>query len=204
MDVRGVIGLTGGIACGKSEAAAVLRAEGVPVLDTDAVAHALLQPGHAVFESVVAAFGRGYLTDAGDIDRRKLGGFVFADDEARAKLNGIMHPEIYRVSAVWVSEQKARHAWVVVMVPLLYETGAEKRFERVIVVAADEEIMMRRMSARGWSHDEATARLRAQLPVAEKVCRADAVIWNNGDLAALKDEVLRIWRQLVLQAGKEK
>lgn len=191
-----MIGLTGGIACGKSEVAAILRGKGVPVLDTDAVAHALLQPGQAVFDAVIAAFGKMYLTDEGTVNRKALGTLVFGDDDARKKLNGLMHPEIYRQSAAWVIEQRATHPWVVVMIPLLFENGADHRFEKIVVVAADEAVMLKRMAARGWTEEASQARMRAQWPVAEKVRRADAVIWNNGDLEALNEATWKAWRMI--------
>ncbi len=195
------IALTGGIACGKSEVAGILREQGVPVLDTDAVGHKLLVPGHAAFEQVLSVYGRGILDEEGAIDRRKLGAMVFADGEARDRLNAILHPAIYHETFAWLDEQRATHRHVVAMVPLLYETGADKRFEKVIVVAADEDIMMRRMRMRGWTDDEALARMKAQMSLREKVRRADVVIWNNEDLPSLKARALEAW--LEVTEGKE-
>jgi dephospho-CoA kinase len=195
------IALTGGIACGKSEVAGILREQGVPVLDTDAVGHKLLVPGYAAFEQVLSVFGQGILDEEGAIDRRKLGAMVFADGEARDRLNAILHPAIYHETFAWIDEQRVTHRHVVAMVPLLYETGADKRFEKVIVVAADEDIMMRRMRMRGWTDDEALARMKAQMSLREKVRRADVVIWNNEDLPSLKARALEAW--LEVTEGKE-
>ncbi|MGA1194838.1 MAG: dephospho-CoA kinase [Kiritimatiellia bacterium] len=199
--IYGAIALTGGIACGKSEVAGILREQGVPVLDTDAVGHKLLVPGYAAFEQVLSVFGQGILDEEGAIDRRKLGAMVFADGEARDRLNAILHPAIYHETFAWLDEQRATHRHVVAMVPLLYETGADKRFEKVIVVAADEDIMMRRMRMRGWTDDEALARMKAQMSLREKVRRADVVIWNNEDLPSLKARALEAW--LEVTEGKE-
>lgn len=199
--IPGGIALTGGIACGKSEVAGILRAMGVPVLDTDTVGHQLLVPGHAAFEQVLSVFGSGILDTEGSIDRRKLGALVFADDEARDRLNAILHPAIYHATFVWLEEQLNHHRHAVAMVPLLYETGAEKRFEQVMVVAADEAIMLRRMRMRGWTDDEARARMKAQMSLREKVRRADTVIWNNEDLPSLKARALEAWHHVT--EGKE-
>jgi dephospho-CoA kinase len=199
--IPGAVALTGGIACGKSEVAGILRERGVPVLDTDAVGHQLLVPGHAAFEQVLSVFGHGILDDEGAIDRRKLGALVFADGEARDRLNAILHPAIYYETFAWLAEQLATHRHAVAMVPLLFETGADKRFEKVIAVAADEDIMMRRMRMRGWTDDEARARMKAQMSPREKVRRADVVIWNNEDLPSLKARALEAWVELT--EGKE-
>lgn len=193
------VALTGGIACGKSEVAGILKAGGVPVIDSDELAHALLAPDHRIHEQVIGVFGAAVTSPEGGIDRRKLAALVFSDADAREKLNAIMHPEIYRQIFAWLDAQAATHA--VAMIPLLYETGAEKQFDRVLVVAADEEQAMRRMRTRGWSEQEAKNRMAAQWPVAEKVRRADAVIYNNKDLNHLKGETWKIWKQVT--EGKE-
>lgn len=195
------VALTGGLACGKSEVAGILRGEGVPVIDTDALAHALLAPGHRVFEQVVATFGKYYLTEEGAIDRRKLGRLVFQDPAARATLNGLMHPAIYDEVFAWIDREHQTHAAAVAMIPLLYETGMETRFDAVIAVASDEALMIRRMLTRGWTEDDVRARMAAQWPVAEKARRAGYVIWNNEDLSALKEQVLITWRAVM--EGKE-
>ena len=195
------IALTGGSACGKSEVAGILRGEGVPVIDADALAHALLAPGHRVFEKVVQTFGKYYLTEEGVIDRRKLGRLVFKEPAARATLNGLMHPAIYEEVFAWISREQQTHDAAVAMIPLLYETGMEARFDCVISVAADENLMVQRMLARGWTEDDVRARIAAQWPVAEKARRADYVIWNNEDLPALKERVLNTWRAVM--EGKE-
>jgi dephospho-CoA kinase len=202
MKRSGSVALTGGIACGKSEAASFLAAAGVPVLDTDAVGHELLSPDHWIFEKLVQTFGRGCLDahEAG-IDRKKLGAIVFRDAEARATLNAIMHPVIYRRVDEWLDEALDRQTHAVVMIPLLYETGAESRFETVLVVASNDAIVRSRLAARGLNAEEIELRLAAQLPLSEKVSRAHGVIWNNEDLETLKGNTMRVWRAAVL--GKE-
>jgi len=194
----GAIGLTGGIACGKSETAGVLRSEGIPVYDTDVAAHALLEPGHWVYEKVVQVFGRHYVRAEGGIDRRKLGELVFRDSGQREILNQIMHPVIFKAMLEWLDDQLTRVDHAVVMVPLLYETGAEKYVEKVLVIAADEERVIERLRNRGLTREEAMARINSQMPLAEKIRRADAVIWNNDDVSALRKTVVEIWKDKIL------
>ncbi len=195
------IALTGGIACGKSEVAGILSGMGVPVLDTDQVGHELLHPGHAIFEKVISVFGRDIVNSEGLIDRRRLGRIVFAGDEARERLNALLHPAIYQEAFSWLASHRAGHSHAVVMVPLLYETAAEKKFDRVIVVAAREDLMLRRMRMRGWTDEEAKARMKAQISLREKIRRADVVIYNNEDLPSLKTRTLDAWR--LVTEGKE-
>jgi len=202
MKNRGAIGLTGGIACGKSEVAGILRREGVPVLDTDAVAHGLLTPGHWVFEKVVQAFGREYLDHEGGINRRKLGKYIFDHDDARSELNRIMHPVILSEMEQWIKETLKNNAHAVAIVPLLFETGADELVEKVLVVAADDHRVRARLQDRGWTDEEISARIQAQLPLESKIARADSVIWNNEDLPALREATRNIWNQTIL--GKEK
>jgi len=198
MKRRGAIGLTGGIACGKSEVAGVLRDEGIPVYDTDTAAHALLEPGHWVYEKIIQEFGLEYVRPEGGIDRRKLGELVFHDSAQREKLNQIMHPVIFKTMLEWLDDQLTRVDHAVVMVPLLFETGAEKYVEKVMVIAADEQRVFERLRNRGLTREDALARINSQLPLTEKVRRADAVIWNNDDLSALKKSVVEIWNNKIL------
>ena len=195
-----VIGLTGGVGCGKSTVAQIITRLGVPVLDTDAVAHELLLPGSPVLERVISEFGETYRNGNG-LDRRKLGKRVFADRKALERLNALMHPDVFQRMHQWLEETLAGHEQAVVMIPLLFETGAERWCDAVITVAADEHVVLQRLADRGWSETEARARMAAQLPLAEKVRRADAVIWNNEGLDALSQAVMKIWN--TMQCGKE-
>ena len=195
-----VIGLTGGVGCGKSTVAQIITRLGVPVLDTDAVAHELLLPGSPVLERVISEFGETYRNGNG-LDRRKLGKRVFADRKALERLNALMHPDVFQRMHQWLAETLAGHEQAVVMIPLLFETGAERWCDAVITVAADEHVVLQRLADRGWSETEARARMGAQLPLAEKVKRADAVIWNNEGLDALSQAVMKIWN--TMQCGKE-
>ncbi|HMP89931.1 MAG TPA: dephospho-CoA kinase [Kiritimatiellia bacterium] len=199
--MSGAIGLTGGFGCGKSEVAGMLRAGGIPVLDTDAMAHELLAPGHWVFEKIVHEFGRDYMNEEGGINRRKLGRYIFEDDAAREKLNRIMHPVILADMELWLNDELTRHAHAVAMVPLLFETGSDAIMNKCLVVAADDPLIYARLRQRGWTDVEISARIRSQLPVQEKIRRADGVIWNNEDLSSLRKRTWDTWNKIVL--GKE-
>ncbi len=191
------IALTGGVACGKSEVANFLVADGIPVLDADRVAHELLTPGHAVFEAVVQAFGPSYLNDEGLVDRRRFGKLVFADAAVRERLNQLMHPAVYACIWEWLEQQRVAGQFAAVaMIPLLYETRMEDRFDRVLAVAADPERAIGRMMTRGWSAEEAKARMAAQWPLEEKIRRADETIWNNEDLHQLKNATRLAWSRV--------
>jgi dephospho-CoA kinase len=181
------IGLTGGIACGKSTLAEGLRARGWHVIDTDRIAHQLLQPGEEVWKNVVDAFGSSILQPDQSIDRKVLGRLVFADPLLRAKLNEITHPAI---RSVWQREREERarthptHS-LAVMIPLLFECELEQMFSAVWCVGASRVAQMNRLKARGLSVAEAALRLASQMPVAEKMARSAIAFWGEGTPAAL-------------------
>ena len=191
------VALTGGLACGKSAVGAFLAEMGVAVLDTDTVGHELLKKGSRVLDGVVAIFGAGILAPNGDADRKKIAERVFADAGALQRLNGVMHPPIMARVGEWVGETTLAGRDAVVMVPLLFEIGAEQGWDAVICVTADEDRVMERLRARGWSDEVSRRRLGAQWPVAEKARRSNLVIENNGTLDDLKRKTAAAWRQLV-------
>lgn len=194
MAVQRALGVTGGIGCGKSEVARLLRAQGVPVLDTDDVAHDVLLAGTQVHRAVVERFGAAVLGADGEIDRARLGAAVFGDAGARETLNRIVHPVVMRETEAWLAA-RAPGAASAVVVPLLYEVGWLAPWRKIVCVAASEDVARQRLRARGWSDEEIDRRRGAQWPVEDKVRKADYVIWNEGSLAALADEVSRVWRQ---------
>lgn len=185
-------GLTGGIACGKSAAAAIFASLGVAVVDADQLSRDVVLPGSEGLRAVVAAFGEGVLTDAGALDRKRLGEIVFADAEKRRALEAIMHPRIFMEGRARIESFEGTDApYVLYEAALLVETGGYKGFDGLVVVAAHEDVQIARVMARdGLDEAGARARLAAQLPVARKVEVADVVIWNDGDLAALREAVL--------------
>jgi dephospho-CoA kinase len=181
------IALTGGIACGKSTLAKGLLARGWHVIDTDEIAHLLMQPGQANWKNVVDAFGPSVLQPDQSIDRKVLGRLVFADPQQRARLNEITHPAI---RSVWQREREERARThptqsLAVMIPLLYECALESAFSNVWCVGASQRTQMTRLRARGFSGEEATQRLNSQMPVADKMAKAQIAFWGEGTPATL-------------------
>ena len=176
------------IATGKSAVAELWRARGATVVDTDALAHAALEPGTETYRQIVAEFGRGILRPDGRVNRPALGEIVFNDAAQRAKLNALVHPV---VRAQWQGAQAD-----VVMIPLLYEVGAEKEFDAVVVVGCSEATQLARLAAKGLTEPQARARIAAQWPVAQKMDRGDFVIWNDGSRAILARQAEVIWSKL--------
>ena len=182
------IGLTGGIASGKTTAAERFSEWGVPVIDADAVARTVVVPGSDGLAQVVARFGAGIQTPDGQLDRRALRNRIFADPAAREDLEGILHPliraETERRAAV------VRTPYLVMAVPLLAKGGGLERFDRILVVDVDEEVQLSRVMARdGSSRDEARAILAAQSSRAERLKIADDVLINAGTVAELRNAV---------------
>lgn len=183
-----VFGLTGGIASGKSAVAAVFRDEGVPVVDADDVAREVVEPGTPGLAAIVEAFGGGVLDPSGRLDRKSLGARIFGDDDARRRLNRILHPQIGAASAAHFARHGALGAALVCYdAALLVEGGLADAFRPLVVVAAPRAMQHARLVARdGLSQAEADARLDAQAPVEAKLAAADVTIWNDADLEALR------------------
>lgn len=195
-------GLTGGIASGKTTAAAVLARFGARIVDTDELARRALDPATPAFDGVVRAFGRQILKADGTVDRVRLGDIVFADARQRQCLNAIVHPV---VRAAWQGEladlkRAGWHGVVVVVIPLLYEVAAQDQFETVMVVACTDGTQRARLRERGWNAAQADARIRAQMPMAAKMNHADFVVWNESSPAVLEQQIARIWKQLEIPA----
>ena len=192
-----VIGLTGGIATGKTTVARILADLGCVLISADRIAHQLLEPGSEVYERVKAEFGPGILGPDGRIDRAALGRIVFHQPQRRQRLNQLTHPAVIARIKEEVGELKAGGRDVVVEIPLLFEAGLAGRVEigldEIWVVAAAPGIQLARVMARdGLTAEEAERRIAAQLPLAEKIARADVVIYNNGEEGELKEEVTRV------------
>ncbi|MFH1775476.1 MAG: dephospho-CoA kinase [Chloroflexota bacterium] len=193
-----VIGLTGGIGSGKSTVAQFLAELGAVIIDADKVGHEALESGSEIWREVVAAFGRQVLTPSGDIDRRKLGEMVFASPEALSRLNRIMHPRMYDMVAAQLDEHRRRGDRVVVLeAPLLLEGGWTPLVDEVWVTVAAEDTVLKRLKERsGLSEEDSLARIRSQLPAAERTRRADVLINTDGDLSELRARVKELWRGL--------
>lgn len=184
-----VVGLTGGIGSGKSAAAEEFRRLGATVVDTDAIAHELTQPGGSAVPHVRALFGEAFVLPNGAMDRKSMRERVFADPAAKQALENLLHPLIREESARRIAE--ASGPYVVHVVPLLLESpGYRSRVDRVLVVDASEQAQLARVRARsGLSADEVRAIMRTQVSRAERLASADDVIDNSGSLEALRKQV---------------
>lgn len=190
------VGLTGGIAAGKSEVSRRLAARGAVIIDADAVAREVVAPGTAGLAQVVAAFGPSVLGPDGALDRPRLGEIVFADPGMRAKLNAIVHP---LVSQRMLQLEQAAPAGSVVVhdVPLLTENGLAPLYDVVVVVDVPAEVQLDRLTRlRGMPADQARARLDAQASRADRLAVADVVVDNSGPLAELDRQVGALWAEL--------
>jgi dephospho-CoA kinase len=197
-----VIGLTGGIASGKSTVAAMLRELGATVIDADEASRAVVEPGTPGLKAVVEAFGPDVL-DGERLDRWKLGSIIFADEAARRRLEAITHPLI----RAWMAERQREaeergEERVVLDIPLLYENGLDRGLEAVIVVYAPTEVEMERLMARNrLDRKEAARRLGTQMPIEEKKARATYVIDNSGTREQTLEQVRRVWGDITAQVG---
>lgn len=187
------VGLTGGIASGKSTVAAMLRAQGIPVLDLDHVARDVVAPGTPALAEIAARWPS--VVVGGALDRKALGAIVSADAAARRQLEAIVHPPTWTRMEAWLREQeRAGAAVAVVEAALMVETGSSRRYDKLLVVTCSEATQRARLAAREGFDAEAVSRwLAAQLPSAEKERLADAVIRNDGDRDALASAVAEAW-----------
>jgi dephospho-CoA kinase len=191
------VGLTGGIATGKSYCLARFAALGVPVVDADLLARDAVAPGSRALADVATRFGASILLPDGSLDRAALGRIVFTDRAARTDLEAIVHPEVYRRIGEWFAARPPATRLAIADIPLLFETGHDHDFERVIVAACDPQQQLRRLMQRdSLSEAEARARLNAQWPIEEKVARADYVIRTDGTVADTDSQVRTVYEML--------
>jgi len=194
-----VIGLTGSIGTGKSEAARQLEALGASIISADQVGHEAYTPNTEAWEQVVATFGNDILQEDGEIDRRKLGAVVFSDPSQLEKLNEIMHPRMARMVADKIEAFRGQGVEVVVVeAALLFEAGWDSLVEEVWVTDAPEQAVIERLNQRnGMSEEEARKRISSQMDRAERLERSDYVIENSGDMAALTSAIKELWDRRV-------
>ena len=192
-------GLTGGIASGKSTVARMLQQAGIPVLDADLVARAVVEPGTPAFQDIVAHFGPSVISPGGDLDRDVLRRLIVSSSAERLRLEGMTHPRIRAAIGEWLSAQQASgHAAAVVEAALLVETGTYKEYDLLIVVQCDEDTQLCRLMKRSsLTRAEAIGWIEAQLPVAEKARLADILIRNDGDLINLENSIEGVIQRLV-------
>jgi dephospho-CoA kinase len=211
------VGLTGGIAAGKSVVGDMFVTLGACLVQADRIAHSLMQPGEAVYNEVVRHFGREILNRDGSVNREKLAEVAFgptiAPEGKRAsrieELNRIVHPVVIRSQDAWMLEMGRQdpHAVAIVEAALILEAGASDRFDRLIVVACNAEQRIARFAARQKidleaARKEVVRRMAAQLPDEEKIKAADYVIDNSGSLSETKEKVRRVWQELRTEANR--
>ncbi len=206
---RGIIvGITGGIACGKTTVSELLTEKGAIPINADEIGHQLLKTDSPVIDDLVNAFGQGILEDSGDVSRKKLGAIVFQDKSARERLNAILHPLIIQRSRSRARQLVMEDPSCVVLLdaPLLIEAGAYNSVDLIVVVTAASETQLQRILERSHAQNrpltesEAQARIDSQMPVSEKVKYADVVIENDGTLEELNKQVDQLWNKLMNRA----
>ena len=197
-----IIGLTGGIACGKSTVSTALRARGAAIIDADALAHELSQPHQPLFNAYVQRFGREIVTENGTLDRAAIARRVFADPAVRAEVDAIAHPLIRMAAEERLRAARDENKRAAVLdVPLLFEAGWDALADETWVVALPREEQLARLLARDTSMDEgeARARIAAQMPLAEKCARADVIIDNSGTKEEIREYIGKLWKERILE-----
>lgn len=194
------VGLTGGIACGKSTVASIFVELGAHLIDFDRLAHYVQEPGKPAYKEVVHHFGKAILRQDKKIDRVKLGNIVFGDKKKIAELNNIVHPLVYQEWRVRLDKirTKEKHAVVLSDVPLLFEGKMQELFDLTVLVLIDPEEQIRRLRIRnGLSKEDAEKRLKSQMPIREKIKLADIVIDNEGSVSDTENKVKQVWEKLL-------
>jgi dephospho-CoA kinase len=189
------LGLSGGIGCGKSTVAKMLSDIGAVVIDADAIAKEVLEPGQIGYETVIHKFGDGVLDTSGNIDRKKLAELVFQDAGQLSQLEEIVHPAVV-ARVAQIRESLPNTTTVVYDTPLLVEKQLQNQFDSVLMVFADLDIRKQRLVDRGLEMADIEARLANQVSDEQRVAVADFVIVNNGSLQELRDNVTKVWHQL--------
>jgi len=192
-----LIGITGGIGMGKSAVSDYLARKGEFVIDTDVLARQLVEPGQPALREIESAFGSDALNLDGTLNRSALAKLIFASPEKRQILESILHPRIRDSWKTW-AQSRAREGSrrAIVVIPLLFETSAEKELDLVICVASSTRAQAHRLRARGWSDDEIAARIASQHSIRDKMDKAHRVIWNDSTLEICELQVDRIFQSV--------
>lgn len=193
-----IIGLTGGIASGKSTVASFFKAQNIPVIETDQIAKTVLSPGSDAYDRVVQHFGEAILLSEGIINRKALGERIFKNESERETLNQIVHPEVRTITQSKVDVlKKEDHDLIVIDVPLLFEAGFDQDVDSTLVISVPKEIQIERLMARdGIDKAYALKKINAQIPLKEKRQRADYVIDNRGSILATKNQFYEVLKFL--------
>ncbi len=188
-----VLGLTGGVGMGKSTAARLLKKVGLPVVDSDDLAREAVNPGTEGLAEIADEFGEGFLKADGSLDRDKMASKVFQDEAARKRLEAIIHP---RVRTVWEKQidqwREQKRPVGVVVIPLLFEVDLQDSFDAVLCVACTANTQRARLRERNWDDAQITARIAAQMDIAQKMDLADHILWNEGAPELLMDQMKEI------------
>ncbi|HJF13676.1 MAG TPA: dephospho-CoA kinase [Enteractinococcus helveticum] len=194
------LALTGGIGSGKSTVAELFAAHGATIIDADAISRSLMEPGQQVLADVVATFGDNLLDESGRLNRQALADIVFNDDDARNRLNALVHPAVREESKLQLKaamEADPDNAVIIQDIPLLVETGQAEKFDGVIVVYTQMDTRMQRLvDARGMNTDDARARIAAQATDEQRNAIADWIIDNSGSLENTAAQVAEVWDEL--------
>lgn len=190
------IGLTGGIASGKTTVTEIMDRHGIKVIQADMIARNVMSRGGEVFEDIVARFGEDILGVDGEIDRQRLAAVVFADENERHLLNNLIHPKVIDVINREIAGLNGTDGLFVVEAPLLIEADMVGLFDKIVVVAATPELQLDRLLAKGFSEEEALSRIRAQFSNAERYGYADYIILNKGSLINLEVRVEKLINNL--------
>jgi dephospho-CoA kinase len=199
------VGLTGGIACGKTVVRKLLEDRGALTIDADAIVHQLMGAGTDLTRRIADAFGSDVLSADGAVDRIKLGRLVFSDAAQRSKLNALVHPEVIREEKRLLREAEGRGVMVAVVdAALMIEAGTYRDYDRLLVVYCPRAVQLDRLVERdGLSRDEASRRVDAQMPVEDKKPYADFVIDTSGTLAETERQVQEVWERLRQEASPD-
>ena len=190
-----VFGLTGGAGMGKSTAAQLLCERGIPVTDTDVLARRIVEPGELALEKIRQVFGEEVISADGTLHREKLAGIVFCNSEKRLQLENITHPHIRELWRAQVeSWRNENHPFAVVVIPLLFETAAEKELDGTICVACSSATQRLRLIERGWTSEQIRQRIEAQWPIEKKMAGADFVVWSEGGMGVLAEQLKRVFQ----------
>jgi dephospho-CoA kinase len=198
-----ILGLTGGIASGKSTVARLLQEMKLPVVDADVLARRIVEPGQPALKEIAEAFGENVIQEDGQLDRKALGALIFGDAERRALLNSITHPRVAQLAQETFQQHREQGAFLLVYeVPLLFEVGLHHIVDASLLVAVSPEVQLQRLMERDQSSEEAaSSRIKSQMPLEEKLKLADFVLWNNGTLDELDSELQQLWPQLLQELG---
>ena len=188
-----IYGLTGGVGMGKSAAAKLIEEMGVPVVDSDVLAREVVAPGEWALAEIAEQFGAEFLAGDGRLDREKMAAEVFGNETAMEKLEAIIHPRVRERWKKGIAEWRVQETPVgVVVIPLLFEVGVGDEFDEVLCVACSANTQRERLRQRGWDEEQIAGRIAAQMGIAEKIELADHVLWNEGRIELLRDQITRI------------